>query len=343
MRRRIRLARPSVLVLAAFACTTGHLAAQPAPQGVITGYTIDSRQGAVRPVLGIPGSTRLGDPLPVPEKVNVGVFGPGQGLVVSTVGPGNVYLLQNLAGTAAGVNAGQGAATGPSITPLATLIPRVTDLYLNPSATVALLYSAASRRFEWVTNLDTTPVPGPPIPANLLAGAVFTASIASGSSCALVATTLDGGSQIHKLCSDGSIAMVAQLPGAQITSLTWFREDQDALAVDQAGKQILWLQNLSQGPSVAVLAGPSSGLSEPSAVLALDDSTVAVADSGSSSLLVFNTANAGALQTFVLPEVPTRLVALSQPGVLACTQTGSRPLLLVDTRHNYAPFFVPMN
>lgn len=322
------LRRPFPLVLALL-CPCGGLLAQQ-PQGVVTGFTIDERQGSVRAVLGIPGATRLGDPVELPAKVVGGAFGQGRGLAIAG-SAWSVYLLQNL------------GAPSPRVARLETAISGVTEVFLNPSATTALLYSGEYRRLQLVTSLDSTPVLGNSIPATLLKGAFSTAAVANASSCALIASYDAEGSSIQKLCADGTISAVAQLPGTRIGSIAWFREEQDAVAVDAAGRQILWLKNLDQGAAPVTLAGPSNGLVSPSAILPLDDATIAVADGGAASLLVIDTSKGVPPQTFPLPEAPTRLIALDAPGVLACNRVGSGPLLLVDTRHNYATSFVPMN
>lgn len=300
------------------------------PQGVVSGYVIDGRTGSLRAVLGIPGATRLGDPIALPSRIQSGAIRSGRAVLLSQGLAQSVYVARNL------------SAAAPEVIALNAAIPHVSRVFMNPIGTTALLYSLTAHRFQFVTGLDTTPHAGDPISDSMVQGAFAAASVASSTGCALVASNDEAGAYLRKLCPDGSSPITVGMTGAHISSLAWFRKDVDAVAVDQNSNQVYRLSDVSNGGSPVALAGPAQGIGFPAEVLPLDDSHVALTERGSATLRVFDT-NGGTSQSYTLTQVPTELDAMDEPGVLAISRIGPGPLLLVDTRHNFASFFVPLN
>src|ERR1700736_5466969 len=137
-------------VFAGFACAE--------VQGVVTGIVLDTRSGSLRPVLGIPGASPLGDPIPFPPGIVEAAIRNNSAVIVSAGQPSLVYLLRQLNSAA------------PEVIKLDSSIAAVSGIYLNGPATTALLYSSSNDLFQFVTGLDALPQLSDPIPASLMRG-----------------------------------------------------------------------------------------------------------------------------------------------------------------------------
>lgn len=311
--------------IALLALGTGVLSAQI--QGVISGYVIDSQSGSIRSVLGIPGASRLGEPADLGFRILSGVIRNGRAVVISTEEPAQAYVLRELAS--------RPVARRLPISPSPTA-----RVFLNRSATVALVYSAEAQTIQFVRGLDRAELlihPPPAFAISTLRGAFVDAAVADSTSCALIGTVDEFASYILKACSGikNSIATIATLPGVRISSLAWFHGETDAIVADQLSNRILLLPGISGSP--IELAGSSPA----SALIALDDTRIAAISTETPALLVIDTEHAQASRTIALPATPTRLEFLASGGILALTQPDSQPLLLIDMRQDFAPFFVP--
>lgn len=318
---------------AAVALLAGAAQAQIQEQGLLAGIVLDSRTGTLRPVRGIPGAARLGDPIPFEPVIAEAAVRNGRAVVISAEESPKVSLLRHL------------DAPSPEVIPLDSPIAPVSRVYLNGSATTALLYSYVNESAQFVTGLDGTPKLSDPIPASALSGRFLDAAVAETRNCALL-TSFDGeNGYLQHVCADsvGPVDVIARLPGVRPAAVGWFQRDRDALIADAAGNQLLWLPQFSSGAAPVALAGPNDGIEGPAALLPLNGTTVAVMNGGSASLVLADTRRAGESRRIELPELPTRLEMLNASAVLACTRIGPGPLLLVDPRRDFAAVYVPMN
>ena len=112
--------------------------------GPISGYVFDKPARALRPVLGIPGASVLGDPVKFPFEVATVYVAPRQDAAIVVAADRSVHVFKLNAGTAAEV-----AANGISAAP--------DGVAFSPSGTAAALYSAG--RAQVITGLPDAPVP----------------------------------------------------------------------------------------------------------------------------------------------------------------------------------------
>jgi hypothetical protein len=311
----------------------GFAQAQIQEQGLLAGYVLDSRNGTLRRVSGIPGAARLGDPISFAQGIAEATVRNGRAVVISSEERPTVSLLRHL------------DATAPEVLPIDSTIAPVSRVYLNGSATTALLYSLVNESAQFVTGLDGTPKLSEPIPAPALAGRFLDAAVAETRSCALLASFDEQNGYLQHVCAEsaGQVGMIAQLPGVRPAAVGWFQRDRDVLIADAAGNELLLLPRFATGTAPVSLAGPNDGIDSPGALLPLNGTTIAVMNRGSASLVLVNSLQIGSARRIELPEIPTRLESLDGSGALACTRTGLGPLLLVDPRRDFAALYVPMN
>ena len=310
----------------------GTLQAQIQEQRLVGGYVLDSRGGTLRSVRGIPGATRLGDPVPFPQVIAQATVRNGRAVVVSAEEPPRVSLLRQL------------DAPIPDLIPIESSIGPVSRVYLTAQATPALLYSAVTESFQFVTGLGGTPELSAPTPASDLKGKFLAAAVAESRGCALLTSYDDEDGYLQHVCAgSGQSGLIARLPGVRPAAVAWFQQDQDALIADAAASELLVLPRFLSGAAPVALAGATAGLDDPAALLPLDSTAIAVMNRGSASLVIVDSRQSGEGRRVELPEMPTRLELLDGFGALACTGIGPDPLLLVDPRRDYAAFYVPMN
>jgi hypothetical protein len=307
--------------------------AQIHEHGLLAGYVLDSRTGTLRRVSGIPGAARLSDPIRFEPVIAEATARNGRALVISAEESPKVSLLRHL------------DASAPEVTPIDSTIAPVSRVYLNASATTALLYSSVNESAQFVTGLDGTPKLSDSIPASAILGRFLDAAVAETRSCALLTSFDDQHGYLQHVCADsvGQVGTIARLPGVRPAAVAWFARDRDALIADAAGNELLLLPQFSTGTAPVTLAGPNDGLDGPAALWALNGATIAVMNRGSASLVLVDTRQNGGTRRIELPEIPTRLESLNAAGALVCTRIGAGPLLLVDPRRDFAALYVPMN
>jgi hypothetical protein len=318
---------------AVVALLAGVAQAQIQEHGLLAGYVLDSRTGTLRRVSGIPGAARLSDPIAFDQVIAEASVRNGRALVISAEESPRVSLLRNL------------DAPAPEVIPIDSPLAPVSRVFLNASATTALLYSSVNESSQFVTGLDGTPKLSDPIPSSALVGRFLDAAVAETRSCALLTSFDDEHGYLHHVCADSvaQVAVIARLPGVRPAAVAWFDRDRDALIADAAGNELLLLPQFSTGTAPVTLAGPNDGIDNPAALLPLNSTAVAVMNRGSASLVLVDARQTGVTRRIELPEIPTRLETLGASGALACTRTGPGPLLLVDPRRDFAALYVPMN
>jgi hypothetical protein len=263
-----------------------------------------------------------------------GAVSNGLAVVVSAEDPPRAYSIQNLSGA-------------PQVRPLTISPTRASRVFLNPSGTLALLYSPDTQQFQFAGGLDQPP-DAPHLhhsfDGSMLRGAFVAAALANATPCALIASDDGTTSYIQEICATitSTPIIVATFPATHISSVAWFHQDADAIAADQTGNRILLISGIGNGSPPVQLAGSEQGIQAPSALLSLDDTHIAVIGSETSTLLVFDATNPANPRTVALPAAPTRLELMDSSGILALTGTGAGPVLLVDARQGFAPFFIPI-
>lgn len=306
--------------------------AQIHEQGLLAGYVLDSRTGTLRSVRGLPGASRLGDPVPFDHLISDAEVRSGRAVVITSEESPRVFLLRHL------------DAPVPEVVAIDSPRGPVSRVYLNTLGTTALLYSAAGEFAQFATGLDGTPVLSEPIPASALTGTFLHAAVAETQNCALL-TSFDAESgYLQYVCAGtGQLGLIARLPGVRPAAVGWFAGDRDALIADSAGNELLLLPQFLSGTAPVVLAGAAQGIDGPAALLPLNSTTVAVMNRGSASLVVADSRLTGQARRIELPEMPTRLEWLGTSGALACTRIATGPLLLVEPRREFVALYVPMN
>ncbi len=305
-------------------CAAGVLAGCPALAdgigGPVSGFVLDARVHALRPIDGLPGAAALGAPLALPFPVGMAaaVAPLDYAIVTDARGGGAPLLARGLAGGA------------PSITPLAGAIAP-SRIAVASSGAAAALYSASANALQFLSGLPAQPQAGNPIDISAIGPPAALAVDSTGSAAILAAQ--DGG--IYRLSAGGAPQFIVRIPGAAAAAV--LPNGRDALIATASGT-VAAIRDFAGAGTLSTFGGAAAGLDSAAAIAAFDGQTAAVIDSaGRLALIALNT---GALTWVDLTAGADRFEPLGG-GRYALNGPGPRPLLLLDPAQSRTAYFVP--
>lgn len=307
---------PLILATAILAANTAS-AADPQSQigAPVLGYVFDPSVKGIRPVMGTPGASIIGNPLDRGFSVASAVISPRQDFAIATgpddaavrilwLQPGNFHsrILTEAAG-----------------------VPQ--KIIFSPSGETAGLYQQDQAKLQIFTQLPEEPALAHEIDLTGLTGDVLSAAVSDDGDLALILTG-DPANSILWLSYGGTGPVQLQVPPA--TSAMGFQSgSHDAVMATRDG-QIDLLQNLSTGPSLLVLAPPDERTSDPVAVQFSPDGERAYVATRQGMVAVFGIQSQAA--TFISCGCkPSGLSPLRSPMLMRLNEISDGPLMLLDT------------
>jgi WD40 repeat protein len=276
--------------------------------GPVSGYVFDGAARALRPILGIPGASLLGDPVNFGFDITSAFVAPRQDAAFVIASDQSVHLFR----------IDSGAVTERPVDSLAGAPQRV---IFSPSGTAAALYAGGS--IEVVKGL-----PGSPAVAggfDLSPGAKFD-SLALSDDGAVLLVSADNTVRLF-----GSFADLGKLTDTAGPVLMAFAAGgHDAAVADPAGAGIMLFHDLTGAGDSQLLAATDDTIAASSALaFSSDGKSLLLASSAGQSITTFDLA-AGARNAIACSCAPTVLTRMG--SVFRLTELGSDPLWLLDTR-----------
>lgn len=279
----------------------------------VLGYVYDTRGGELKPLLGIPGSSLMGQPLTL-------------GAAVSEVAASERYALA-ITGQDRRVELlrfGQGA---PAVSPVSAAASGPDRIFLSPSGGAAALYRSIDGFIQVITGLPDSPTVRSGITLPDLGGAVNALAISDDGLALLAALGNDQTGLLFSLAADGT---PTQLPVAGPVSAMAFRPNSHDVAIaDRAGNAISVIRNVDGSAEYQAVAGPNDGVAGPLAVeFSADGGRLFVANAGPGNVLVIDPAGG--------PPAPVpcqcALTALSRlnGSIFRLNDLSNDPLMLFD-------------
>jgi hypothetical protein len=304
-----------VVALAILASFAGCLAAQApsaAMRGSITGFIFDPAVHGLRPILGMPGASTLGDPMGTGVALDQAAvsFNGDYALAVSDTRA--LVLIRQLSGAS-------------SIKPLGADAQPVDSIQLSPLGRAALLFRRDAATLQVVTGLPDAPVFGPLLELSPLGGAA-TAMAVNDSGVVAVAIGKDP-SRIWIFNEAGQFHLVSRI--GHVSAITFVRGS-DAIVADDIDHKVYMLPSVNALSFTLVLAGESAGIKGPVALIASKDQTrVYVLNSGSSDIVAINLSDESTTR-YTCPCTPTALARLGGTAVFRLTEPSDGPMWLFD-------------
>jgi hypothetical protein len=298
---------------------SGKAAPQQGPiRGPMLGYVFDPDSAGIRPLLGIPGASYVGNTLPIgftPEFVEVS--------------PNHDYAL--------GVEAGTGELFRIDLRPELPAAERLTAatsgvdrIFYSPSGKAVALYYRQPKQVEILTGLpdeasrlgriDLAGMPG-----------VLTALAVSddGKTLAAASSQGDGGSLFVGGPGE-DLRLVGPLGSA--SALSFLNDSLDLLVADLGRNEVVRIRNIKAGAEWTVLASRQDGLDQPVAVSASRDNTMAFAVNSADHRIAWMPLSGGPVEFLDCPCKATGLNALTSGSVFRLTSTSIAPMYMLDAR-----------
>lgn len=294
-----------------------------APGGPQPGFILDSRTATIRPVLGIAGALRLGDPLSLSSGIAAAEFSLTSDSAVALTAdqPAHVLVITGLRTSPASKDLGEVAAD-------ARLLP------INSKGTSAAFHSTADATLRFITSLSNAPSLSAPILTSNLAGPITAGLLDDSGNCALLGT-----GAVETLCADGSSRRIIQSSSLSVTALAFANGGRDLWVADSAAKQILQISGYSDQSLVTIAATESDGLLSPVALTEMSTGQILVADSEAQTVFVIGNS---AVRAFPMSVVPSRLQPLNDRTLVLLNDLTALPFTLLATEE-MRTYFVPVN
>jgi hypothetical protein len=319
----------SLLVIASY------LSAQDtAPQvgGPVMGYVFDSQAGNIRPILGMPGASTLGDPLNVQVSVSSAVISPTQDFALATIGDEGTPAVLPL----------DGDMTTGDLSMIVTINSASAEpsrMVLSPSGTAAALYYEGQGTLQLVTGLPSAPVVAGEIQLGSLGSPLTSLAVNDGGSMVLVALAGNGAGSVLLVRNDGSQQNVFNAGG--ISAVAFLATEDSAIIADQHNNSIYLLKNLTGSLETTVIGDARDGLSAPIDVSVSGDNRQGIVLNSDGGVVMLDLAG-GPSRLLNCSCRPTHLDRLRGRSVYRLTDVSTEPVWLLDgDRSVPAIVFVP--
>lgn len=306
--------------------------AQSTLSGPSLGVIYDSSAQAIRPVLGIPGSSTAGKAIDTGFAITAAAISPAHDYALAIASDGSVNLIRFSAG---GVSSNQ---VNTAATP--------DRMVLSTSGSTAVLYYKTTGAIQILTGLPAAPQTGSQIDISMLPKApdIFAVSDDGTVLLAGVSENASGdpaAGEVFVIAQDGSaprsIGTVQHASG-----IAFFPQSHDVVIADDAANSITMLQDAG-GQSNTNLVFTDPGLTRPDSVqVSADGKNIVAASSKKNTLAMFDAAGQNAI--FVTCQcAPTEVHPMTVAAIYQVTEPGNGLMWILDSNPaNPRVLFVPV-
>jgi hypothetical protein len=225
--------------------------------GPVLGYLWDAPAGRIRPVLGVPGSATLGEPLALAGALRRAEIASGQAYALAVDDAERVVLVNAASGDLRALDV---AAAG------------LDRIVFSPSGAAAALYYTDVPRAVLLTGLPGNPVARAAVDLSGLP-ALITAIAASDQDELLLFGTAQGVYLTGPRQSSPALVAPATTAGA----IAFLENSRDALVADRERNEILWIRDVTGAAERVVVASEKDGVLRPVAIAAAEGNRKAIA------------------------------------------------------------------
>jgi sugar lactone lactonase YvrE len=292
--------------------------------GPVTGFAFDGQQGALRPMLGIPGAAYLGGAMAT--GLNAASSAPDGSAALAVQQNGNLVLYSSLRTAKPVALAVTGAVASPD------------HFAWTPDSTSAAVYSSSASQGQILTSLAPSPAAAAPIDLSSLPGPVTVLAFDGQRLILGVASAGSGG--IYLAGSAAGIQRIAAAASPSAIALA----GSSLYFADNQSQQIFQVLNYAGTPAATVFASDSSISSPVGIQVTADGQRLYVANAGNRKLVVYDIASRSPLQPLALDFTPSRLDLFGDPSVFLMNGTGQGPIYVArdgGAGKAAAVYFVP--
>ena len=319
---RVRIALMKVRIFGIFSLVLLPASWLPAQQnqiaGPVSGYVFDQAARGLRPILGIPGASLVGEPMDFGFQVAAAYVAPSQDAAFVAGADGTFHLFRiGTGGTAEQVVNGLGAAPQRVV--------------FSPSGKAAALFGAGS--VQIVGGLPDSPAITGAFDVSA-AGAPDSLAVSDDGALLLLAS----GTSVELFSAGGDLGPLTATAGPAITAFA--RASHDAAILDPTGAGLVLFRDLTGASTSQVVAPPYDAVQSATALaFAADGKRLLIASASLQSVTSFDPAT-GDRSAIACNCAPTSLVQVG--SLFRLNELNRDPLWLLDARAD-APsiVFVP--
>lgn len=286
-------------------------------RGPQLGYVFDKGEGILRPILGVPGAARLGDPLNLGVNLALAEISPKQdyALGVTTEEGGRLVLI-----------AFGEAAQPSSLIPLEAAVAGASRIAFSRQGRAAALLFPENQILKILSGLPEAPVLTREIDLRL-AGLPEALALDDEGKLALLAVPENQGSRVLAYSQETGLQSLGIFGKVSALKLS---ADLRALVADRETQQVILIRDLLGSAQRLSLASREDGIHDPVAVeFSREETRVFVANAGSGSIASLSLDGGPATLTFC-DCAPAALEKLDGDGVFRLTELSAKPLLIFE-------------
>ena len=291
------------------------------------GFVSSETPPQLQPILGIPGSARLGTPLPLPSTANQIRIAPGQTYALVQQEPGSPLSLVLLRGISSQTQ-------HLTLTPIPGAISQVDLVAFSPTGLSVVIYSRQTNQLQVLTCFPNSPQVFLTLPNLSTVDTPQKLAVSDDAQAVLIA---DGAGSVYSLSPHASPVLVHNSP--EISSLAFVTQSRDAIICDRTLNAVLFLQHSSTVP--VPLAPRMNNTCQPEAATSTaDGKTILVACAAQHAVLSIDRAS-GVTRVYNVTNSPSTLDRLSvRDAFLMSPPEGGTYWLFVWQPDGPSTFFV---
>lgn len=320
--------RPKVLAPSAFTAVFllaglvwGQIPASFSPP--ILGYVLDTQFHAIRPLIGIPGSSRIGAPLGLDFAVDQAAFLPDQNhAIIASAGTEEVIVVD---------------LENPSrFTPIAGVSSSLTAMRISADGTKAVFYYESRNHILVVHGLGTAPSISMSIDTGFAKSALKRFAISNDGQSALLAFSGEESDIIYRWSLASGIHRITT--ASNVSDLAFVNDD--AVIADSGADHVLMIRNVSGQATLVRVADQGNDIAAPSAIGFSPRNEIYVGNAGNGTVVVLD--NDGRLLRTLKCNCSVTDVSPLQHSVFRLTGRVDLPLFILDGRESTEQIrFVP--
>jgi len=289
-----------------------------APQvigGPMLGFIPDAGGKAIRPVIGIPGASMLGQRLELDDEIRGATISPKQDYAIGLSMADAQTVVIDV------------AAQPPVETPVTGAHPGAELIAISPTGSVAALYDAVSRAIQVIGGLPRNPAVVAEFDASAVPGRLADLAISDDGTVAIVKAVDSDDAGLWVVASSNGPWRV---PLDRAAAAAFFPKRRDAVVTDDATRSAFLMLNIDQAGTLVHFFSAPDGIEVFSSVSVAEDSgRLFLADAHSGVIATVNTETRMAVMTSCGCQ-PTGLHRLSGNSIFRLTESSSEPLVILD-------------
>lgn len=289
--------------------------------GPVSGFVFDRASRSIRPIVGLPGASYLGDALAA--GLDWASVAPA-GNVALAVKDGQLYALRGLGPEAPWIEIEEAS-------------PAIDRVAWAADGSAAALYSSAGSRLLFVRNLGESPAAAGAVD---LPGRVAALALGASGECAVAGVEADRESGLYLACLDAPLRLLAATAPPAAIALA----GSDLYVAEGATGRILQIRNYQEEATLMPFAdNPGEAWDPVGLAVSADQRRLFVANRADRRVDAYDLESRALLGQFATEWEPSLLEPLALRSVFLLKSAGSadEPLLVLDAGREPAVYFVP--